>query len=84
MSKGEFVPVSLQRWVLPYMEEDGTITILESPPGTDFQWEESKYGLLPDASQIEEWINSEWEIKKLITELDNSKLGDINEKNKAQ
>ena len=24
------------------------------------------------------------EIKKLITELDNSKLGDINEKNKAQ
>jgi len=68
LGEGEFVPVSLQRWVLPYMEEDGKITILESPPGTDFQWEESKYGLLLDASEIEEWIDSEWKIKKLITD----------------
>ena len=68
LGEGEFVPVSLQRWVLPYMEEDGTITILESPPGTDFQWEESEYGLLPDVSQIEEWKDSEWKIKKLITD----------------
>ena len=30
LGEGEFVPVSLQRWVLPYMEENGKITILES------------------------------------------------------
>ena len=35
LGEGEFVPISLQKWILPYMEEDGSITILESPPGTE-------------------------------------------------
>ena len=41
LGQGEYVPISLQKWILPYMEENGTITILESPTGTDFQWNES-------------------------------------------
>ncbi len=66
LGEGEFVPVSLQRWVLPYMEENGDITILESPPGTDFQWTTNNYNILPGADEIEEWNDSNWKIKKQI------------------
>jgi len=66
LGEGEFVPVSLQRWVLPYMEENGEITILESPPGTDFKWTTNDYNILPGADEIEEWRNSNWKIKKQI------------------
>ena len=67
LGQGEYVPISLQKWILPYMEEDGTITILESSLGTDFQWNgTSDYAVLPDADQIEEWSNSKWIIKKQL------------------
>ena len=68
LGEGEFVPVSLQRWVLPYMEENGEITILESPAGTDFEWKTSEYNLLPEAEEIEEWTESRWKIKKYIND----------------
>jgi len=64
LGEGEFVPISLQRWVLPYREENGQITILESPPGTDFKWDDEQYGVLPGADQIEQWSESNWTIKK--------------------
>ena len=67
LGQGEYVPISLQKWILPYMEENGTITILESPTGTDFQWNESNdYSILADADLIEEWSESKWIIKKQI------------------
>ena len=75
LGEGEFVPISLQKWILPYMEEDGSITILESPPGTDFYWNKTdQYPILPDADLIEEWSDSKWVIKK---QLDNENVAMI-------
>ena len=68
LGQGEYVPVSLQRWVLPYLEENGEVTILASKPGTDFKWSTSEYEILPEAYEIEEWIEADWKIKKQSNE----------------
>ncbi len=65
LGQGKYVPVSLQKWILPYREENGDIIILESAVGTDFKWKTDEYNILPDAwYNIEEWDDSNWIIKK--------------------
>ena len=71
LGQGKYVPVSLQKWILPYEEENGDIVILESDVGTDFKWKTDEYNILPDAYDIEDWNDSKWVIKK---ELSNNKL----------
>ena len=72
LGQGEYVPISLQRWVLAYEEDNGEIVILASPEGTDFDWRESnKYTLLPDEPwdiPDEQWTESEWILKERIEE----------------
>ena len=69
LGQGKYVPVSLQKWILPYMEENGDIVILESAVGTDFKWKTDEYNILPDAwYNIEEWNDSNWIIKKELNE----------------
>ena len=71
LGQGKYVPVSLQKWILPYEEENGDIVILESDVGTDFKWKTNEYNILPDAYDIENWNDSKWIIKK---ELSNNNL----------
>ena len=71
LGQGKYVPVSLQKWILPYEEENGDIVILESDVGTDFKWKTDEYNILPDAYDIENWNDSKWIIKK---ELSNNNL----------
>ena len=71
LGQGKYVPVSLQKWILPYEEENGDIVILESDVGTDFKWKTNEYNILPDAYDIENWNDSKWVIKK---ELSNNNL----------
>ena len=71
LGQGKYVPVSLQKWILPYEEENGDIVILESDVGTDFKWKTNEYNILPDAYNIENWNDSKWIIKK---ELSNNNL----------
>ena len=66
LGQGEYVPVSLQRWVLAYEEENGDITLLASQPGPDFKWKTEEYGILPNAYEIEEWNETNWTIKKRL------------------
>ncbi len=70
LGQGEYVPVSLQRWILAYEEDNGEIIILSSPVGTDFKWKNEEYPILPDAYDIadEDWIETNWEIKKRLQE----------------
>ena len=68
LGQGKYVPVSLQKWILPYEEENGDIVLLESNVGTDFKWKNNEYDILPDAYDIEDWHNSNWIIKKEIDE----------------
>ena len=69
LGQGKYVPVSLQKWILPYREENGDIIILESSVGTDFKWKTDEYNILPDAwYNIEEWNDSNWIIKKELNE----------------
>ena len=67
MGKGN-IPVSLQRWILVYEEDNGELVVLGSQPGTDFKWEDANYGILPEAEDIEEWEEVNWEIKKVLDE----------------
>ena len=67
LGQGKYVPVSLQKWILPYEEENGDIVILESDVGTDFKWETNEYNILPDAYDIENWNDSKWIIKKKLS-----------------
>jgi len=62
LGEGEFVSISLQRWVFVYEEENGDLIILESPEGTDFQWTTDEYSVLPDPEYIEDWSESSWKI----------------------
>ena len=62
LGEGEFVSISLQRWVFVYEEENGDLIILESPEGTDFQWTTEQYSILPDPEYIEDWSESSWKI----------------------
>ena len=71
LGQGKYVPVSLQKWILPYEEENGDVVILESDVGTDFKWKTNEYNILPDAYDIENWNDSKWIIKK---ELSNNNL----------
>ena len=68
LGQGKYVPVSLQKWILPYEEENGDIVLLESNVGTDFKWKNDEYDILPDAYDIEDWHDSSWIIKKEIDE----------------
>jgi len=68
LGQGEYVPVSLQKWILPYEEENGDIVLLESNVGTDFKWKNDEYNILPDAYDIEDWHDSSWIIKKEVDE----------------
>ena len=67
LGQGKYVPVSLQKWILPYEEENGDIVILESDVGTDFKWKTNEYNILPDAYDIENWNDSKWIIKKKLS-----------------
>ena len=70
LGEGKYVSVSLQRWILAYEEDNGEIIILSSPVGTDFKWQTDEYPILPDAYDIadEDWIETNWEIKKRLDE----------------
>ncbi|MBI65103.1 MAG: hypothetical protein CMG64_02260 [Candidatus Marinimicrobia bacterium] len=70
LGQGEYVPVSLQRWILAYEDDNGEIIILSSPVGTDFKWKNEEYPILPDAYDIadEDWVETNWEIKKRLDE----------------
>ena len=68
LGQGKYVPVSLQRWILVYEEDNGDLTILGSPVGTDFKWKTDEYSILPEAEDVEEWEEVNWEIKKVIDE----------------
>ena len=68
LGQGEFVSVSLQRWIIAYEEDNGKIVILSSPTGTDFQWKTNEYQVLPEYWDIpnEDWEQANWQIKKEI------------------
>ena len=68
LGQGEFVSVSLQRWIIAYEEDNGEIVILSSPIGTDFQWKTNEYQVLPEYWDIpnEDWGQANWQIKKEI------------------
>ena len=66
LGQGKYVPVSLQRWILVYEEDNGELVVLGSQPGTDFKWEDADYGILPEAEDIEEWEEVNWKIKKVL------------------
>ena len=63
LGEGEYVSISLQRWVFIYEDENANFIILESPEGTDFEWITDEYQVLPDPEYIEEWNESNWIIK---------------------
>ena len=44
LGQGKYVPVSLQRWILAYEEDNGEIIILSSSVGTDFKWKDNTKG----------------------------------------
>ena len=66
LGQGEFVSVSLQRWIIAYEEDNGKIVILSSPTGTDFKWKTNEYQVLPEYWDIpdEDWEQANWKIKK--------------------
>ena len=68
LGQGQYVPVSLQKWILVNDEENGNYTIYESPEGTDFEWDLNAYNLLPEYWDLEdeEWIESDWKIIKML------------------
>ena len=65
LGQGEYVPVSLQKWIVVSEEENGCYAIYESPEGTDFKWNSEEYDLLPEYWDIEEWTNSDWKITNM-------------------
>ena len=66
LGEGEYVSISLQRWVFVYEEENGDLLVLESPEGTDFEWVTDEYQILPDPEYIEDWEESNWKINDNI------------------
>ena len=70
LGDGEYVPISLQRWVLAYEDENNQLIILSSPEGTDFEWTESDdYKILPDEPYDipeEDWTESNWVLKETL------------------
>ena len=73
LGQGEFVSVSLQRWVVAYEDDNGEIVIEASSVGTDFKWKTDEYQILPEYWDIaeEDWKQANWEIKK---EIDNENI----------
>ncbi|MDC0145006.1 ABC transporter permease [bacterium] len=47
LGQGQYTPVSLQRWIVVNLEENGNYKIYQSKQGTDFEWNEN-YEILPD------------------------------------
>ena len=68
LGQGKYVPISLQRWILVYEEDNGDLTILGSKLGTDFDWETDEYQILPEAEDIENWEEVNWKLKKRVDE----------------
>ena len=68
LGQGKYVPISLQRWILVYEEDNGELVILGSQVGTDFEWETDEYQILPEAEDIEDWEEVYWILKKKIDE----------------
>ena len=68
LGQGKYVPISLQRWILVYEEDNGDFTILGSQVGTDFEWKTDEYQILPEAVDIENWEEINWTFKKRIDE----------------
>ena len=69
LGEGEYVDVSLQRWILVYEEDNGDLVVLASPEGTDFAWSgPENYKVLPDYYDIadEDWTECNWTIKEKI------------------
>ena len=68
LGEGKYVPVSLQKWILVNEEGNGDLLIYESPSGTDFEWNTNEYTVLLEYWDIkeEDWIISDWEIKKIM------------------
>jgi len=66
LGQGKYVPISLQRWILVYEEDDGNLSILGSQAGTDFDWKIDEYKLLPEAEDIENWTEINWSIKNYL------------------
>jgi microcin C transport system permease protein len=66
LGQGKYVPISLQRWILVYEEDDGNLSILGSQAGTDFDWDIDEYKLLPEAEDIENWAEVNWSIKNYL------------------
>ena len=78
LGQGEYAPVSLQKWIIVNLEEDGNYKIYQSDSGTDFEWNES-YEILPDEDQFWNLIDedspyynenylteSNWELVKVM------------------
>ena len=72
LGQGKYVPISLQRWILVYEEDNGDLTILGSKLGTDFDWETDEYQILPEAEDIENWEEVNWKLKKRVDEYNTS------------
>ena len=58
LGQGEYAPVSLQRWIIVNLEDNGEYKIYQSKEGTDFKWDD-KYELLPNEDQFWELVDSE-------------------------
>jgi len=68
LGKGKYVPISLQRWIVVYEEDNGELIVLGSLPGTDFDWNIDEYSVLQNAEEIENWEEVNWFLKKKIDE----------------
>mgnify|MGYP001157118781 FL=1 len=58
LGQGQYAPVSLQRWIIVNLEEDGNYKIYQGKKGTDFEWNES-YEILPDEDDFWNLIDEE-------------------------
>lgn len=78
LGQGQYAPVSLQKWIIVNLEEDGEYIIYQGKEGTDFEWNEN-YKILPDEDEfwslIDEGnpnydenylIQSNWELIKIM------------------
>ena len=78
LGQGQYAPVSLQKWIIVNLEEDGKYIIYQGKDGTDFEWNEN-YKILPDEDEfwslIDEGnpnydenylIQSNWELIKIM------------------
>jgi len=78
LGQGQYIPVSLQRWIIVNLEEDENYKIYQGKQGTDFEWNES-YEILPDEDEFWDLIDedspnynknylteSNWELVKVM------------------